>query len=1056
MDWSYLSDVGYHPKQVKGPIGIAKLRLQIKDKLSKVYQTEYYQVIQSRIVYMTIIEAVIFCQQLIFIDRMLFYQNGFGKLLKELFSNNLTLEPYVAANFVVVMYSYMGLLIFKNLLFLAIVYKRPKSSVWALIKGAIYQIHFIEFSVGVIPILFLIFRSLNFVRSALAVLPAIVSILVLSWQRFFMTVYEKDYSFKKSKIDTYDSAWSAQVRILADLITMIVRESIDGIANRNLILTSVFLVMQIIVIGFTVSKQLYYINQIYIQLYLGRVSLLITMSIYLFLSSLSETIYGIINLEVLLFSVFILISRVGRNLYLRVRERIAREDIYQLKNAYEIEIKTNHLLDLYTGLIEKDMPSVELQQQMAGHINGCKNPKCFCRIILGKFNANWYETFDTKKSLEIGFRKKLKYISNLEKIVFLENRQVVEQALKEQEQIDIEIERRTHKEYQRKSIAALKKDVRNEKLLQERIQKLNHKNPNSIVDIVDVGSFHFKAVIYSFLVTMTQNLNTFDASFLLFSYCHFTLKNHAIVLLKGFALMYTEAFQKKAGFYDLVSLSNYLTMSSTELSESALSTKKWLTEVDFGKVFIGLKKIDYVTDKIREVIQSKIALLGHLVNKDKDLKNIVKLGEKVFLQEKFCKENTNELLEVIPNNKKLVATALNLRVNVTQDWKGVTKLKDSYIKLIKSPKPLFDSKILKTLKNINLSDSSKIMMTHSIGLDGISIKYFSKNAPALLKISAEKLYGMNIKDILPPELKADHDRLVFDYLNRRDDRDLTPVAVHGCIIDGRSNIQLYNSIIKIDVMVNDDIYFVSLMNNISSGNKSRYMLFDQGLRPTGFSERLKLDFPAIAQRPMEVYHHFPVLMEVAKTAFARLWQTQADKKMSSEVISSLAKFTKHNLETLVLELDQTDEYDNLKGDQLGGTKFLRITQEATQRDIESRSLNTINDITSNANPDQLSKINTTFIKWIKKHKPQLLVLADSPRECLISFSLQKYSSSAYYLLAELKGFKSIENSAFKHIMKLLLQKSSIESISKFLKVESGMLKVVCNLTFTQATTRPSN
>lgn len=1052
----YLHDVGYIPRQIKGPIGLQRLRELVIDRFSKAHRAEYFQTIQGNLALMIIIEGIIFCQQLIFIDRMLFYKNGYGQLLKELFADNLTQEKNILNNQIVIMFSYMAFLIAKNLLMLGILFWRPKSSVWAFMKNVLYQIHMIEFSIGVVPIVLLICTNLNPSKTVVGILPAIISIAVLTWQRLFMRIFERQYHFTKTKLDLFDgSSWTPEVRILADFISMIVREATSQASSRNLVLTSVFLLMQVIVIGFMVSRQFYYISNPYVQVYLSRVSLLVTMAIYLFLSSLSETIYGIVNLEVLLFSVFILITRVARNLYFRVREKIAQEDIYSLKTAYEVEIKTNHLLGLYSGLIEKDQTSVELQQQMAGHIRGCKDPKCFCRIILGKFNSNWYKTFDQKKALEIGFRKKLQYVSNLEKIIFLENKRVVEQALSEQADMDVDIEKKTHREYQRKEIVLLKKDIRNQETLQKKIDLINNSNPDRIVDVVDVGSFHFKAVIYSFLVGMTERLKSFDSSYLLFSYCHFTLKNYAMVLLKGYTLLHSEDFQKQGGILDLITLTNYLTMSSTELREDSLATKKWLTEADFGHIFIGLKKIDYLTYQIKELIQIKVQLLSHLINKDKELKSIVELGEKAFLKTAFCTKYCDELLSTFQNNKKLVATAINYKVNVAQEWQGITKLKETYLRLQKKSKLVFDGEQLKGKKNINLIDSDSITMSHSIKLTGIFITYFSKNAPAQLKIRPDKLNGMNIKEIMPQRLNQVHDQKVFDYINRRNQRDLTPIAVHGCVIDGSGNIQLYTVIAKIDVMINDGIYFMSLMTNTAPSKKAKYILFDQGIEPTGFTESVKADFPDITGKPSKIYNHLPLLIEVARTNLVKINRQSSNSDLNQDKFEDLARITKVVLQSIVLETKNDEPWNDQTVSKNSGSKlfiepqkdekrFIKLTQKirleppVEKKKASYESLNKVADT-----GQSVAKLREELVKWLEANQGQLAETADEQRECNITFSLHKYQDNDYYYVAELKNFRKIESKEFLHMIKQMLKKQMKEHLVNILLVESGLLKVIC-------------
>lgn len=1035
-----LEDVGYHARTLIGPIASPSIRDFAISRLKEVYKTFFFKAIEGNLIFLIVIEIIIYFQQLIFIDRMLFYKNGIGQLLKQLFSESLTLENIIATSHLSIILGYTLFLVVKNFLFTGVVIVQPKAPVFKSVLFVLYQIHVLEFSIGVVPILLLLCSSFTKDRSTSESVPAVICFVILGYQRLIMRIFEKDYNFHKERILIFDSGWSTEVRILTDLITMSVRVALDSSSIRNLILTVVFLVMQIVNIGFMVKRQLFYTSKWYQRVYVGRISLLVTMAIYLFLSSLSETIYGIVNLEVLLFSVFILIIKVVLNMYQRFSDRVTRSDVLSLENAYELEMKVNHLVDLYNGLIDRDLPSVELQQQMAGHIKGCKDPKCFCRIILGKFYGNWYETYDQKKSLEIGFRKKFKYVSNLDKIVFVENKQLVEQSLKEQEQLDEDIELKTHKEYQKKAIKLLKKDIRDPETFRQKVTKITEIDPDLIVDVVDVGSFHFKAVIYSFLTSMTEKLKSLDSYFLLFSYCHFTLKNFGLVLLKGFFLMYSESFQKSANFYQFVSLHNFLEMSKTELNDSAVATKKWLTEADFGKVFIYLKKVDFLEDLMRKIIREKAFLLNHLVNKDVNLETMVKKGEDLFVNEQKFDMYAKDIIDHLWANEKFIALFINFKLNISQDSAGISKLKEEYLKLKKKQKQSFGLDKNNYKKNtFSLMDKSNVVLVNSIKLNGLAISYFSKNAPHELKLPPEVLLGMNIKEILPPTLREVHDNLVFDYLNRRGDRDLTPYVSNGCLIDGLKHLQLYNIIIKPEVILNDDFYLIAIMSR-ACNRKSKFIMLEKSTEPVALSENLHVEFPEIMSQPSSIFFHLPLLIDLFSKYFSAYlqWREANGKEGLSK---SLMMWTMANFESLVVDYETELEKNEFMENR---PKFIRQNL-ASRNQKEKNEVDEKDPVVSQegSQKEAFKKLIANQVKWLEKNRKGILENIDRMRETTMNFKLFSHSNNDSYILVELKNMKRLDSKSCRDIIKKIIRTSSNKHLISILRLEVSLIKAVC-------------
>jgi len=1080
---------GYFSREVNGPVKSRLARGLIQTKMNTIYKDQLFQSISGRVLFLLIIEVLIIMQQFIFVDDKRLYSQDYSKLIKTVFTDNLTLEYFIQKNKAIIMYCFNGFLIIHIVSFALLILTKASSTEASRLKSILYNIHYFEFTLGSIPIMVLLTSNMNVMKGDSSIGTALSGLLLLIVQKFIFGPYDREYCFVNGRYDIYDSEYSRVTPLIADLGVLLLREYLDGQEYRPLILSSVFILTRVAILYKFVSGQWHYTSSPYRIVWYIKFSLLITMALYIILSSISERVYGIINLEALLFSVLIVQMKSYDNLYTKVYGGILQTDIYELISPHNLKIKILHLFNLYVDFIDRDLPSVELQRNMAAHIKTCKNPQCFCRILLSKFNTHWYDSYDQKKSLEIWFRKKMKYASGLEKMMFVDNKEIVERTLKEQEKADELIESRTHREYQKQIVKKLGQNRKGIHHQHKMLEKKAHKNYNDTVDVVDVGSFHFQGVLYSFLLGMSEKTNNFEIFYQLFSFCTDVLKNFGTVLVRGYILMYSNNFQSEAGLYDLITVTNYISKAIDLMRAEQLTTSNWSSSTSITQAFLHTKHIDQAQDMYVEIMRRRVELYELLKDKVKRLKQIVLKGREIFEIQKKFSDLVSELQVAVHTNTRLLCLVINFKINMAEESSGIRRLLENYAKLVKKSKVVMGATAILSKKGFNINDNNNLIMMHAVKSTGIRITYFTRNSSAFLKMSADHLLGMNIKEIMLPRVKELHDQQVLNYFNRRGERNFDTFGAAGFVQDGLGNLVMVNILVKLDIMINDDVYLASVIMPVTGKKHSMFAVFEQGVVPTGMSDAMQEQFPNLKQHPIEIYNQIPILIEMANLYFPIFFNlnefserrtiTATEQGVLQKVIAEGPN--KAVCEGLLLELPECVLPENkpiskgpkmvvIKVSEPRKSKATSVTQSPKPNFSRNNLLYPTIQSPQSINSSQILKdidfsekdlnkalirekfpIFITFLKdrfsqFIKLNLDYLNTTVESMRETGVIMTTFQYRMGIKYVVVELKAMRPLESSKTKHTIREILGECKAEvnsGLVQLLMLEVNLIKSVC-------------
>ena len=184
---------------------------------------------------------------------------------------------------------------------------------------------------------------------------------------------------------------------------------------------------------------------------------------------------------------------------------------------------------------------------------------------------------------------------------------------------------------------------------------------------------------------------------------------------------------------------------------------------------------------------------------------------------------------------------INFKLNISQNMIGLKKLFEALDKANKKYRSYFGSDLLKNKKYLHLFNESNVVLLNQVRQTGPLVRYFTRNAPKLLKISSERIQGMNIKQVLTPQLALKHDNLILDFMNRKYSEQQETVGVCGSLIDGFGFARLVNVVIKLEPILNENIFLSAMIIPYSKQN-TEFIVFEVGSTPAAFSEALSLRY----------------------------------------------------------------------------------------------------------------------------------------------------------------------------------------------------------------------
>ena len=1051
---------GYERREVQGGVKSEKLRRLILKNMKHVHKLRSGEAVEDSSMLIFIVQIIVLLQELIFIDNQIIYSDAITNTLRHIFSKFLTGEAWITPVLVpIILDVYLVLLLCKLLFPLLLLFLPSSSNVFKYSLRLIATSHSFERTCLAIPIQYFIVTDI-ISRGAPAILIAIVLIALFTLHALMMNVFFYEYKFLQTSVMLYPSHFQSYLQFILNFILLLIKLFITNQSEKSntyittLVIVSLFIVNRLVISYFFVAKQWYNSSGSQKLVFSVKLSIHITLALYVFISSLNEVVYGILNIEVLIFSVFILIIKMYTNLIEIYKNTILETDIYLLDDEYKVEMKLRYLFEQNSQVNESsNETSVEMQRQMALHINQCKEPWCFCRILLHKYHVKWYDTYDLQKSLEEGFREKFKFESNLGKTVHFEQSKTVKEILEEEQKIDETIERKTHKEYLKRRLEKAKSNKRSLQYQSKEAERNESKaNLREIVHVINTRSFHFNAVIYSFLLGITNKFQSLELKFILFAFSYHVLKNFTAVITRGYILLYSLHFQKTAGILDLVKLINYLEMAREGLQNYTSSSEGKFSSDNFVTVFETVKKIDKAERLLERIKRERLTFLESLRNQE-TISKLVNEGEKVYLSQAEFEAISSEVMSQTSGNMKIIQLMMDYRKNVSEDMRGMSNLRELLHKLSKQQRVHIATTFSSTEdRSWNVYDSNNVIVLCKIKNNCPIVTYHSLAAPAYFATTSEQIIGSNIKRFMPSTISAVHDQLVLNYINRKDERNLKTLTVTSFVIDNNQDIKHVHIISKLDVMVNDDIFLVGIICRMNTSTEDSSIIFDKGLVPSHFSENLTIAFPSLIKNEISIFSRIPVLIDIAKKTispflFKLVGKTvnsipngRGDDLLEEDSLGSktIAKSTYQSVVLISREPEDQTQERRVQSSRTQEYKQRMLSKTSRYTDRQSRQAvqNHDKDITIEDLKENLREYIRTIA--ISSKKEEYL------KECTVSVFTITYSCGIRLVLVEVRAFRLLKPSVSRDALTWIIENNNKPSLIYLLCLELNLFRKACS------------
>ena len=113
--------------------------------------------------------------------------------------------------------------------------------------------------------------------------------------------------------------------------------------------------------------------------------------------------------------------------------------------------------------------------------------------------------------------------------------------------------------------------------------------------------------------------------------------------------------------------------------------------------------------------------------------------------------------------------------------------------------------------NMNIFSNNNMVVFVNILKSKFFISKFSSNMPGYFELNPKEVKGMLLSDLLPLEIRREHDRFVLDFVNQKVSPIIKTGALTSFCVTKNNMLRMMNVIVKLEYFMTDDIYLSGIM-----------------------------------------------------------------------------------------------------------------------------------------------------------------------------------------------------------------------------------------------------
>jgi hypothetical protein len=169
------------------------------------------------------------------------------------------------------------------------------------------------------------------------------------------------------------------------------------------------------------------------------------------------------------------------------------------------------------------------------------------------------------------------------------------------------------------------------------------------------------------------------------------------------------------------------------------------------------------------------------------------------------------------------------------------------------------------------------------------ISKFSSNLPKFFGYERKEIAGSLLKDLLPSEIKRDHDRYILDFVNQKVSPIIKTATLTSFAITKTGALKVVSVIVKLEYYMTDDIYLCGIIIP-HPRNKDRLILSNMNGKIIALNNKAKeLVGTKVVENPYSLFLTIPLLM---KYFYPDIEDHLRYKKFSQKIATTRKKMSK--------------------------------------------------------------------------------------------------------------------------------------------------------------------
>lgn len=222
-----------------------------------------------------------------------------------------------------------------------------------------------------------------------------------------------------------------------------------------------------------------------------------------------------------------------------------------------------------------------------------------------------------------------------------------------------------------------------------------------------------------------------------------------------------------------------------------------------------------------------------------------------------------ELFDVSERNSRLLSLYINYKLNIELE----TELKlssefDLLHELVLDDRELKTLELLEKQKNtLNIFSNQAMSLYVKVLQNKFYIEKFTSNMPQFFEVDETALKGMHLNEIMPSDIRKEHDRYVIEYINQKDNPITKTGALTSFAITHTGKLRVVSVLVKVEYLMLDDIYLAGFVVP-HPRNKQALILSNISGKIVGMNRKSQsLMGSALLDNPYSLFLSIPLLMK---------------------------------------------------------------------------------------------------------------------------------------------------------------------------------------------------